>query len=177
MTATMSAVIAAIPEAEPVVSAYRRRLDRAAGWGVPAHVTMLFPFLPPDRLDDGVLAALSEAVGTVARFEFALARLAWFGDEVLWLAPEPPDAFRALTGAVWARFPDCPPYGGAHDDPVPHLTIGHDQPLDSLQAAAGAIAPVLPIRARVESVRLICGSEAPDSWATVAELPLGADDA
>jgi hypothetical protein len=32
-------------EAEAVVGDLRARLDRSAGWGVPAHVTLLYPFL------------------------------------------------------------------------------------------------------------------------------------
>ncbi len=32
-----------VPEAEWVVGEHRARLDRAAAWGVPAHVTVLHP--------------------------------------------------------------------------------------------------------------------------------------
>ena len=54
--ATQSAVIVAIPEAEAAVAALRLRLDPAAAWGVPAHVTVLYPFLPPDEIDGRALA-------------------------------------------------------------------------------------------------------------------------
>jgi RNA polymerase sigma factor (sigma-70 family) len=37
-----------IPEAEPLVGDLRRALDHSAGWGIPAHVTILYPFVPPD---------------------------------------------------------------------------------------------------------------------------------
>ncbi len=106
MTATLSGVIAVIPEAEAVVAPFRSRLDRSAGWGVAAHVTVLFPFLPPDRLGASVVAALGDAVRTVPRFGLTFPRLGWFGEEALWLAPEPADPFRALTSAVWARYPN-----------------------------------------------------------------------
>ena len=46
---TESAVIVAVPAAEPAVRAHRQQFDRAAAWGVPAHVTVLYPFVPPFR--------------------------------------------------------------------------------------------------------------------------------
>jgi hypothetical protein len=46
-TAAESAVLVPVPEAERGVSGHRNRLDRAAVWGVPAHVTVLYPFVPP----------------------------------------------------------------------------------------------------------------------------------
>lgn len=173
MPATESAVLVAVPEAEEVVARFRTRLDRSAAWGVPPHVTVLYPFVAPDLIDRLVLAGLAEAVGAVPAFDAVLARLCWFGETVLWLAPEPEDRFRALIDAVGGRFPDHRPYGGAHPDPVPHLTIGHDAPVEVLRAAAEAIAPLLPIRTRVTAVHVMHGSPEADSWRTVVALPLG----
>jgi len=44
------------------------------------------------------LRRLSEAVRTVPRFDVAFRRVEWFGDDVVWLSPEPGDAFRTLPG-------------------------------------------------------------------------------
>jgi len=55
--ATESALIVPVPEAEPVVGEFRASLDRCAGWGVPAHVTVIYPFRAPDRLDADELRA------------------------------------------------------------------------------------------------------------------------
>ena len=174
MEPTETALIVAVPEAEQAVGRFRSTLDTAAGWGVPAHVTVLYPFLPPDRIDDAVRATLSQIFEAIPRFDAVFADVKWFGDTVVWLAPQPDDAFRQLTQAVWRRFPEVPPYGGAHaDDVIPHLTIGHDAPMDLLTHAAEAVRPHLPIRAGVESVRLIAGSPEPNSWHTVGEFRLG----
>jgi 2'-5' RNA ligase len=172
VTATASAVLVPVPEAEPVVGAVRSALDAAAGWGVPAHVTVLFPFVPPAALDDGVRAALAEAVASVRAFDVVFARTAWFGDRVVWLAPEPAGPFRALTEAVCARFPDYPPYGGEYPDHTPHLTLGHDAPLDVLRAAARDVATMLPVRARVSGASLWTGAPESGGWRRVAEFPL-----
>lgn len=55
---THTAVIAAIPAAEPAVGPHRAHLDRAARWGVPAHVTVLYPFLDPASFDTEALRRL-----------------------------------------------------------------------------------------------------------------------
>jgi 2'-5' RNA ligase len=174
MPPTESAVLVALPEAEDVVGRFRARLDRSAVWGVPPHVTVLYPFVVPDAIDKPVLDRLAEAVGSVSAFDVTLVRISWFGDDLLWLVPEPDHPFRALTTAVSSHFPDHPPYGGAHADPVPHLTVGHDAPVEVLRAAAEAIRPLLPIRARITTVHLMQGSRAAASWHTVAALPLAA---
>ena len=172
-TATETAVVVRIPQADDVVGPLRARLDPAAALGVPAHVTVLAPFVPPDGLDDGVLSKLADVVRSVPAFGVTFARVAWFGQEVVWLAPEPAGPFRALTKAVCAKFPGYPPYGGAIPDVVPHLTIGMDQPADVLARAGQAVEPALPVSATVEAVTLMQGSRDAGSWQIVAEFPLG----
>ncbi len=171
--ATQSAVIVTVPPAEDAVARHRARFDRAAGWGVPAHVTVLFPFLPPADLDDRVVATLAAAVASVPGFAASWESTGWFGSDVLWLAPRPAERFRALTSAVVDAFPGYPPYGGAHPDVVPHLTVGHRGAGDELRAAERQVRAQLPIRMDVTAAALWCGTDAPDSWREVAALPLG----
>jgi 2'-5' RNA ligase len=173
MQPTESAVLVLVPEAESVVASHRAALDGAAAMGVPAHVTVLYPFVPPERTDDAVIAALAGAVRSVSAFDLAFRRLRWFDRSVLWLAPEPPEPFMALTAAVHRAFPDYVPYSGVHADVAPHLTVGQGQPADALESAARAIKPSLPVTARVSTAVLMHGSLQPDSWRVVAELPLG----
>jgi 2'-5' RNA ligase len=164
-----------VPEAEPVVGRHRASLDATASWDVPAHVTVLYPFLPPDRLDDGVRAAVADAVASVPRFTVTFGRVGWFGDAVLWLAPEPDEPFRALTAAVCRRFPETPLYAGAHDGSTPHLTVGHGGRPSALRRAAAAVESHLPVRTAVDAVRLMVGAPEPGpSWRAVATFPLGA---
>lgn len=122
--ATHSAVIVPVAEAEPVVGRHRRELDVAAEWGVPAHVTIVYPFVPPARIDAELVARLQAVIGGVRAFECAFTECGWFGEDVLWLAPDVGEPFRDLTRAVGTEFPEFPPYGGAYDDVIPHLTVG-----------------------------------------------------
>src|SRR5690348_16462109 len=120
-----SALIVTIPEAEKAVTLHRAQLDDAAGFGIPAHVTVLFPFIPPSELNAQVIGTLGTAISTVPRFNAAFESTGWFGTNVRWLAPKPAAAFGALTTAVAEAFPDYPPFGGQHEEVVPHLTVGH----------------------------------------------------
>ena len=95
--------------AESAVSGHRARFDRAATWGVPAHVTVLYPFVAPPAITAATIAVLAGAVGTISAFDCEFSATAWFGEEVIWLAPRPDEPFRALTHAVSAALPGtCP---------------------------------------------------------------------
>lgn len=54
---------------------------------------------------------------------------------------------------------------GRFDEVVPHLTIGHDAPLDDLRAAGREVVTRLPITMVVNAVQLMCGTTAPGSVA------------
>lgn len=166
---TRSALVVTVPEAEAVVGGPRAELDPIAALGVPAHVTVLVPFVEPELIDDAVLASVRGTVGSFPRFFAELTRVGWFDDRVVFLAPEPVDRFRELTTALWARFPRCPPYGGEFADVVPHLTIGHDVAPALLEAAAARVEVALPIRFEVSSVRLLVLR---DVWREEASFPL-----
>jgi len=170
-----SAVVVEVPVAEALIRRYRDRLDASAPWGVPAHVTVLYPFAPPGLITGEQLGTLAAAVASVPAFDCALRRTAWFGTEVLWLAPVPDGPFRALSRAVHAAFPQYPPYGGSYDDPVPHVTVGHTPPatLEQLREAEPSVQHGLPLQIRVSHASLITGSQAAGSWRSIARLPLG----
>jgi hypothetical protein len=49
-----SALIIEVPEAEAAVQRHRQRLDANAPLGIPAHITVLAPFMPPDPTPQGL---------------------------------------------------------------------------------------------------------------------------
>ena len=172
-----SAVIVTIGEVEPAVAGHRRYLDIASSWGVPAHVTVLYPFVRPRSLDDTVIERLGAAINSVPSFDCTFSRCDWFDDEVLWLAPEPDQGFRDLTAAVFREFPDTPPYGGNVEHPIPHLTVGDRTripvPPAALRAAEVNVTRQLPIATRVERALLMAGAQRVSSWSSIREFSLG----
>lgn len=177
LQATQTAVIVPVAAAEGVVADHRRRLDRSAQWGVPAHVTVLYPFVTPAQVDQQLIASLAAIVTATPAFDCRFAECRWFGTDVLWLAPEPAEPFQRLTSALVGQFPDCRPYGGVYAEVVPHLTVGEARwaTRADLVAAEAGISPMLPITARIERALLIAGTDQAESWRTLAELPFATE--
>lgn len=165
-----TAVIVPIPAAEPLVSGWRTRLDPSAAVGVPAHVTVIYPFLPEDELTGIVLGNLLGLIAAHPKFSVAFASCGWFRG-VLYLAPSPDEPFRRLTDQMARRWPQAPPYAGAIADPTPHLTIANGATADEARAAEIDVAARLPVTAHIERASLISFDGA--SWSRRAWLPLG----
>lgn len=168
-----SAIIIKVPEVEHIVGPHRRTLDPSAEWGVPAHVTLLYPFLHPAAIDADVLRRLAEVVVRHREFDVQFLRTKWFGKEVLWLSPEPDLSFRRLTNALIETFPETPPYGGAILDPTPHLTVADGARLHDMRHAESLVMKQLPVRAFFRSVSVMVGAPKTNSWITIADIPLG----
>ena len=167
-----TAVLLCVPEAEPVVHAWRSTGDPSAARGVPAHVTLLSPFLPADRIDDGVLAELEWFFAGVDAFEVRFASIGCFHDAgVLFLEPEG-NALDQLADALARRWPETPPYGGKHRHPHAHLTVVHTDD-DELRTRAGvAVERRLPLRASLEHAALwTCDDEG--HWSETVVFPFG----
>jgi len=123
-----TALICRVPEAERYIARYRQRFDPSARRNVPAHVTVLYPFMSPQDIDDEVLERLAQIARAVPSFEYRLAETRRF-PVALYLAPQPDDSFAALTDGVHRAFPDFPPFEGKFDTVVPHVTVAHaDEP-------------------------------------------------
>ena len=171
-----SALYVEVPAAEPVVADHRMTYDPAAAAGIPAHVTVLYPFLGPDEIDAEVDHRLRAICGGIAPIAVRFERVGRFPD-VAWLAPEPVAPFRALTDAVAEAWPDHPPYGGAFEEVVHHLTIADGAPEEVLESIARDVAPSLPLVQRIDSVTLAMRRSG--TWSVFERYPLGtiADDA
>jgi hypothetical protein len=141
---TESALVVPVPEAESVAGDLRARYDPAAPAGVPAHITVLYPFLPPPALDQSIIDELQAIFSGVTPFEFRLPRIALFPD-VVYLPPDPVEPFLRLTAAIATRWPETPPYGGQFDQVIPHLTVAHTEDASTIADIRRKIEPALPI--------------------------------
>ncbi|MGP3963827.1 2'-5' RNA ligase family protein [Nonomuraea sp. 3N208] len=164
-----TALLATVKEAEPVVEHWRRRYDSSASAGIPAHVTVLFPFLDFDRIGAAVVDDLRTVIGEHSPFTVRFDRCRRFPD-VLYLAPTPDRPFRALTEALVARWPEAPPYGGQFAEVIPHLTVVHGQLPHVYDDAETALAAELPVTADISSVSLFVSDGT--RWHQHAEFPL-----
>lgn len=164
-----SGLVVEVPEADAVVGPWRNRLDELAPVGVPAHVTCLFP-VGADDIDDAGLATIADAVRGTGSFDYRFGSCAWFGEEVLWLAPDEPEPFVALTHALTAALPHLQPYEGRFDRVIPHLTVGHKCPTEALRSAEADITPNLPVSGRATQLSLFTPHGA--AWTRTATFEL-----
>lgn len=171
-----TALIVPVPEAEPVVAVWRQRHDPSAAAGVPAHITLLYPFRLPQVIDGALEAELRDLFAGVAPIPLTLAGICAFPN-VIYLAPEPAQPFRDLIATLAARYPDTPPYGGAHPDVVPHLTVAHSdnavELFSVLEGFVAARADRLPVTCLLREAHLSEQDEH-GRWQTRLRLPFGA---
>lgn len=170
-------LVVLVPETEPVVGEWRSSLDPSAGHGMPAHVTVLFPWFRARELTRLLLAELRDVAAGCPAFDAGFERVDRF-EETLWLAPSPPEPFASLTEAVRRRWPEHPPFEGRFETVVPHLTIA-----DGIDPAANAhvVADVqrrLPLRCRVGEVALMAlmAQNRAGRWFVHSSYPLGGVD-
>jgi 2'-5' RNA ligase len=147
-----------VPEAEGLVRPFREQHDPTASAGMPAHITINYPFLPMEPNWYEALERLDEVFAAFSPFTFSLSRIRRF-PEVLYLAPEPEWPFKDMIAAVADRFPESPPYGGMMAQVTPHLTVAQVEDRRALKKIEAAFARAaigkLPITAHVESVWLM----------------------
>lgn len=169
-TSPPSALLVAIPDAEPLVTEHRRRFDPAAGRGVPAHVTALYPFVARDDLDDEVLTRVAAVAAGGRAFDHRFSTTGWFDRDVLFLAPDDPGPFVRLTEALTHEFPEHPPYGGAYEDLAPHLTVAHGAPQADLDTLEATLRAGLPITGRSEHLTLMTEDDE-GRWSVARRFP------
>jgi hypothetical protein len=155
-----SGLIVPLPDLEPVVGQWRARYD-AQFADTPAHVTALFPWIPPAKLTEADLDAVGQLAKDWQPFEVCFAEFGTFDDaDVHYLAPEPADPFLALTQDLCTIWPEYPPYEGVFAEVVPHLTVsdgaGAEQAAE-LRAAVGALLPVRTMARELTVVEVLDG--------------------
>ena len=137
-----------------------------AGGVLPPHVTVLYPFVGARRIGDRLIGELEDTFAPQAPFEFELTAVRRFPG-VLYLAPEPAAPFIALTQRCVRRWPEHPPYRGAHPEIVPHLTLAEGPEPPGLADRVGAM---LPLRARAEQIWLMAPAR-PRGWRRALAVP------
>jgi 2'-5' RNA ligase len=167
--ANESALIIPIPEVESIVGPLRLQYDRAAGLGVPAHITLLYPFRPADTVTDEI-KTLREVCASIPAFSFSFTEVRRF-PATAYLYPDKSEAFAQITEALVKLWPDCRPYGGAFTDIIPHLTVADKVDTKTLDEVESFLRPQLPIRCVAREVLLIASDEA-GMWSTMARCPL-----
>jgi 2'-5' RNA ligase len=158
--AGVTAVLVAVPPLDPLLAAEASRA------GVPAHLTILYPFADAADLTPGIVERCRQLCAATAPVTVT------FEDAVVWpeivaTVPSPAAPLAALTRAFTSAFPEYPPYGGRFGaDPQPHVTL-------AVSPDATLVAPFAPVRAQLRGAVLVELTES--GWNELASLPFLAD--
>jgi 2'-5' RNA ligase len=167
-----SGFVVVVPEAEALVGALRWEHDQSARLGVPAHVTVLFPFMDPANIDEEVFRACARVLAAQPSFSFTLGSVGRFA-ETAYLEPRPAKPFIALTQALAAAFPAYPPYRGEFPSVIPHLTVAHGSAAAAALVEAALVAGLATrgaVSSRCTSIVLLDNSSS--VWRPMHVFPL-----
>lgn len=117
-----SCLVVLVPEAEPVVRFFREKFDPSAALGMPAHITINYPFQAGQSSLPDLFEKLKSLFSKCPPIHFLLGNIDQFPG-VLYLEPNPVSPFIELIQAAAREFPESPPYNGEFNEIIPHLTI------------------------------------------------------
>jgi 2'-5' RNA ligase len=156
-----------------VVHELRIKHDPSAAAGVPPHLTLMFPFVPPQDLSAEGIDVLGRLIGRTKPFDFTLTRTSEFEQGVVYLVPEPDGSFVSLTREIGQQF-GLLPFGGEYgEDPVVHLTVAARASPADRRRIIDKLGPELPISLVAGEAWLMVGSNTA-GWNAVRKMPLGA---
>lgn len=169
-----AALVVTVPEAEPLVGPFRSKYDPIAALGLPAHITINFPFVPGVAPSADTLSRLQNIFAAAQPVSFTLDSIGRFPN-VVYLTPNPSAPFVQLTNHIAEQFPDSPPYEGQFDTITPHLTVAFSSDCELLESVERAFSDAasnhLPIEVVADHVWLI--DDTAGRWQKRASFTLG----
>ncbi len=169
----ITGIVIPVPEAETLVRSRALQVqpqllprDRS----LVAHITLLAPFFPEPEIDAQVIEELARFFADITPFGFTLTQVCEFPGGVTYLAPDPASPFRRLTQELHRMFPEFPPYGGAFDEVVPHLTVPL-APGEDTSSLRTALRRSLPLSTQAVEAVVVHIEE--DATHAIVTLPFG----
>ena len=137
--------------------AHRELYPERIAENIPFSLTLLYPWLPAASATEKELEQLRSFFAARPPLDFELTHVTEFPGLVAFAAPEPDSELRSTMRALWALYPQCPPYGRPGSDPPPHATLGrYEGPMPiTLEQAKERVEPLLPVRCVVEEATLL----------------------
>jgi 2'-5' RNA ligase len=142
--------------------------------GVPAHLTLLYPFLPPVELTPVVRTVIAQIAATESAFSYEMRGPTRWPDTI-YVAVDPERPFLRLHAALAAAYPDYPIYGRPRFGLVPHITVAEGDCVEDPATLADPAWAVLPAPAGAAALEVIA-SNAAGRWRRVWQVPLAAGD-
>jgi 2'-5' RNA ligase superfamily len=143
-----------VPAADGLLEWVEARHPGSVRQGVPAHVSLLYPFIGMAELDERDTEALSELFIGQAPMRVGFVECYRRGGFVA-LRPDPIEGLTELTNKTRRRWPDVVPYEGLYGDVEPHLTVALDTSEETARTIEREVTEQLPILAELGEAWLL----------------------
>ncbi|MER5773826.1 2'-5' RNA ligase family protein [Streptomyces sp. NPDC002039] len=167
-----TAVVIVLPDAAPLLDAAWRIDPALVRRGVPAHVSLLYPFVPESALTGQDEKNVRSLAASCPVADLLLEEVVTESGFVAVTVP----GLQAIADAFRAQWPGLLPYRGRFGArPAAHVTVamGADNPTTAARVHA-ALGSLLPLRTRAAAVQLVVLTE--DGWRPRFTAPLGVPD-
>ena len=163
-----TALVIAVPAAEPLLDAAKRVNPALVRPGLIAHVTALYPFLPDRELSGDVEQAVRELAATLPRTRVRLTEVVITPG----FAAAPAPDLQPVADAVCDRWPEVLPYGGRFGPrPGAHVTVAMGGTGAELARVAEEATALLPVSEDVEELQLVALTD--QGWQVRLTAPFG----
>ncbi|SFT94043.1 2'-5' RNA ligase superfamily protein [Actinopolyspora lacussalsi subsp. righensis] len=147
-------LVVPVPAADEALAPLVERYPQAVREGVPAHLSVLYPFLAAEDLDTGVVTTLRTLFDRQPPLRVVLERCHRRGGFV-YLLPDPIDPLRELTEAVRRHWPELVPYEGRYDVLEPHVTVAMGAEEGTAAAMRREVAESVPLTVELDEAWLV----------------------
>ncbi|MGP3690427.1 2'-5' RNA ligase family protein [Streptomyces sp. IBSNAI002] len=164
-----TAVVIVLPDAAPLLDAARGVDPALVRGGIPAHVSLLYPFVPEPALTDRDDQDVRSLAARFPAAELLLEEVVTAPGFVAVTVP----GLQPIVDAFHARWSGLRPYRGRFGDrPAAHVTVamGPDEPTATARVRDG-IGGLLPLRTRATALQLVVLAE--KGWRSRLTVPLG----
>ena len=137
-------VVIPVPAVDSLLASVAARFPGVVREGVPAHLSVQYPFVAAGELDDGVAGALAKVFAEQQPMPVTFTECRRRGGFV-YLVPDPIDGLAKLTAQIRHRWPEVAPPEGLDDEVGPHVTVAmraSDQAADTIEQETITALPI-----------------------------------
>ncbi len=135
--------------------------------GIPAHITVLYPFIPPTKTTRQTREELAQLAAETDCFSATITTLARY-EITTYLDLEPEAPIHALTHRIFKHWPSYPPYGDIDLYIQPHMALAQGVIPSDVEASA---LPHLPVEAEITHLTVMVRRWS-GRWKVDSQLPL-----
>ena len=154
--ASWTSIVATCPAAEQIVGPWRLELDPSARHGLPAHITLLAPFVPAQEIRESDYAAVGDVWAEHAPLDPVLTHVEQLPGAIA-LRPDPQTerALAQVTNALLRHWPQLRGTVRTGFSRPHHLTVACREDEALRAAIASDLAQYLPLSAPLEPATVV----------------------